>query len=36
VTRIDGSYPNVVGLPVAVVHALLAPYRPVPPASVVG
>ena len=24
ITRIDGSYPNVVGLPVAVVHALLA------------
>lgn len=36
VTRIDGSYPNVVGLPVAVVHALLAPYRPVPPDSAVG
>ncbi len=36
VTRIDGSYPNVVGLPVAVVHALLAPYRPVPSDPVVG
>ncbi len=26
VTRVDGSYPNVVGLPVALVHALLAEY----------
>lgn len=30
VTRIDGSYTNVVGLPVALVHALLAEY-PRPP-----
>ncbi|MGE0362180.1 MAG: nucleoside triphosphate pyrophosphatase, partial [Vicinamibacterales bacterium] len=27
ITRIDGSYPNVVGLPVAVVHDLLRPYQ---------
>jgi septum formation protein len=28
VTRIDGSHPNVMGLPVDVVHRLFAPYRP--------
>jgi septum formation protein len=27
VTRIDGSHPNVMGLPVDVVHRLFAPYR---------
>jgi septum formation protein len=27
VTRIDGSYPNVMGLPVDVVHVLFQPYR---------
>jgi septum formation protein len=27
VTRIDGSYPNVMGLPVDVVHGLFRPYR---------
>jgi septum formation protein len=29
VTRIDGSHPNVMGLPVDVVHRLFAPYRQV-------
>jgi septum formation protein len=28
VTRIDGSHPNVMGLPVDLVHRLFAPYRP--------
>jgi septum formation protein len=28
VTRIDGSHPNVMGLPVDVVHRLFTPYRP--------
>jgi septum formation protein len=33
VTRIEGSYPNVVGLPVHLVHELLAAYRHARPAE---